>query len=98
MADKAARVPENVEGPFYVDETCIDCDFCRETAPGLFLRNPGERRSYVARQPRDPEERAKCREALLGCPVEAIGDDGEPAPTPQPQSQSPDPLPIRSRS
>lgn len=26
--------PENVEGAFYVDHTCIDCDTCRMMAPG----------------------------------------------------------------
>ncbi|PYK90518.1 MAG: ferredoxin, partial [Verrucomicrobia bacterium] len=33
MADVANKYPENAAGKFYVDEQCIDCDLCRETAP-----------------------------------------------------------------
>ncbi|WP_165243964.1 ferredoxin [Paludisphaera soli] len=76
MADPALRTPENASGRFYVDENCIDCDLCHETAPGVFARNEDEGRSFVARQPASPEEEALCREALESCPVEAIGDDG----------------------
>ena len=76
MADRSQRVSENVPGRFYVDETCIDCDLCRETAPGNFLRQDAEGHSYVARQPGTPAEEAACLAALEECPVEAIGDDG----------------------
>jgi ferredoxin len=73
MADRNSRVPENVPGRFYVDATCIDCDLCRETAPGNFHRNDAGRRSYVASQPSGPEEESACQAALEECPVEAIG-------------------------
>jgi ferredoxin len=76
MADKSQRVPENVDGPFYVDRTCIDCDLCRETAPENFTRLDSEGYSYVFRQPRDAAEEAACLAALEECPVEAIGNDG----------------------
>src|SRR5689334_12470143 len=33
MADRMRAVPENVEGPLFVDSTCIDCDTCRQIAP-----------------------------------------------------------------
>jgi 4Fe-4S single cluster domain of Ferredoxin I len=36
MADVANKYPENAPGKFYVDEQCIDCDLCRETAPANF--------------------------------------------------------------
>ena len=39
MADIANRYPENVTGSYYVDNQCIDCDLCRETAPASFKRN-----------------------------------------------------------
>jgi len=39
MADVANKYSENVEGKFYVDDQCIDCDLCRETAPANFKRN-----------------------------------------------------------
>ncbi len=77
MADASRKVPENVPGRFYVDATCIDCDLCRETAPGNFVRQDAEGYSYVARQPDDPAEEAACLAAMEECPVEAIGNDGD---------------------
>jgi len=76
MADRARKVDENVPGRFYVDETCIDCDLCRETAPGSFVRQHTRRYSYVTRQPKGPAEEAACLAAMEECPVEAIGEDG----------------------
>lgn len=76
MADVANKYPENVEGKFYVDDQCIDCDLCRETAPANFKRNDDGGHSYVYKQPESPEEEALCNEAKEGCPVEAIGNDG----------------------
>jgi ferredoxin len=76
MADKSRKVSENASGRYYVDDTCIDCDLCRESAPANFLRHDAARRSYVARQPADPAEESACRAALEECPVEAIGNDG----------------------
>ncbi|MFN0088365.1 MAG: ferredoxin [Blastocatellia bacterium] len=71
------KVPENEPGPFYVDRECIDCDVCREHAPGHFTREPDKGYSFVYRQPRDAREAALCHEALDACPVDAIGDDGK---------------------
>ncbi len=77
MADKDAKLPENVSGKFYVDDQCIDCDACRATAPDNFARDEEKGYSYVSKQPENEEEVNLCQEALEGCPVEAIGDDGE---------------------
>ena len=76
MADVANKYAENIEGKFYVDDQCIDCDLCRETAPANFKRNDDGGHSYVYKQPESPEEEALCNEAKEGCPVEAIGNDG----------------------
>jgi ferredoxin len=76
MADAANKYPENVEGKFYVDDQCIDCDLCRETAPANFKRNDDGGHSFVYKQAESPEEEALCKEAQEGCPVEAIGSDG----------------------
>jgi ferredoxin len=76
MADIANRYPENVPGKFFVDNQCIDCDLCRETAPKNFTRWEEGGYSYVHKQPETKEEEALCMEALAGCPVEAIGSDG----------------------
>jgi ferredoxin len=76
MAEIENKYPENIEGKIYVDDQCIDCDLCRETAPDNFTRDD-EGYSYVYKQPTTPEEEALCQEAIEGCPVEAIGDNGE---------------------
>jgi ferredoxin len=77
MADRSRKVTENTPGRFYVDETCIDCDLCRETAPRVFGRQEDAGYSFVAHQPQGPEEEAASVAALEECPVEAIGRDGE---------------------
>ena len=76
MADKESKLPENAPGRFDVDDQCIDCDACRETAPDYFRRNDDRGYSFVHNQPRDDDEAELCKEALEGCPVEAIGEDG----------------------
>ena len=76
MAEADNRLPDNVPGPFYVDDQCIDCGVCGETAPDNFGQNEDEGYAFVQKQPEDDEEKASCREAMEECPVEAIGDDG----------------------
>ncbi len=76
MADPSDRVPENTPGTYYVDTQCIDCDVCRDTAPDNFTRSDANGYSYVYRQPSTRAEEDLCQEALLACPVEAIGNDG----------------------
>ena len=76
MADVANKYPENAAGKFYVDEQCIDCDLCRETAPANYMRNDEEGFSYIFKQPETPDEETLCKDALDNCPVEAIGNDG----------------------
>ena len=76
MPERNDRVKENVPGAYYVDATCIDCDVCRDTAPQNFCRSDANNYSFVYKQPLTEEEVAACEEALLCCPVEAIGNDG----------------------
>jgi len=77
MADIDDKTEMNVPGKFYVDSNCIDCDLCRETAPEFFKRDDDEGVSYVCQQPETDEDEELCIEAMEGCPVQAIGDDGE---------------------
>lgn len=77
MADKDARLPDNAEGAFYVDENCSDSGICREIAPDIFKHKKSAGSSYVARQPQNGEERALCMKAMKACPLAAIGNDGE---------------------
>jgi glyoxylase-like metal-dependent hydrolase (beta-lactamase superfamily II)/ferredoxin len=71
MAELARRLPQNVEGDFYVDSTCIDCDACRQIAPGTF-RDHGDQ-SSVFRQPSASEETRRAMMALVACPTGSIG-------------------------
>lgn len=77
MAFIEDKLPDNVSGKFYVDRQCIDCDVCRDTSPGNFARNDENGYSYVHKQPSTPLEFELCEEALMACPVEAIGDDAD---------------------
>ena len=71
MANPARRLAENVGGDFFVDDSCIDCDACRQIAPATF-RDHGEQ-SSVYRQPRDADERLRALKALVACPTSSIG-------------------------
>jgi glyoxylase-like metal-dependent hydrolase (beta-lactamase superfamily II)/ferredoxin len=71
MASPARRLPTNVPGDFFVDESCIDCDTCRWMAPAVFDR-AGEQ-ARVRRQPEDEAEVERALQALLSCPTGSIG-------------------------
>ncbi len=76
MADREDKHPLNVAGKFYNDQSCIDCDMCREIAPSIFTRDDDEGLSYVYKQPETLAEIALATEALEACPTETIGCDG----------------------
>jgi ferredoxin len=76
MATTTVRLAQNILGRYYVDATCIDCDFCRTTAPAFFTRDDEIGQSIVHRQPVTPEELSLAEEAREGCPTESIGNDG----------------------
>lgn len=71
MADRRKRLDSNVNGNFYVDSTCINCDACRQLAPQTF-REVGDY-SAVVHQPTDESEEVQAYQALLACPVGSIG-------------------------
>lgn len=75
MADKSMKWEQNAPGKVYVDTSCIACDACVTAAPKNFAMHD-EGHAYVAAQPSTAEEEEACREAMDGCPVEAIGNDG----------------------
>ena len=79
MANLNDRLLENANGAYYVDNTCIDCDMCRSTAPGFFHRNDENGFSVVYRQPGTADEIKQAEEARLECPTESIGNDGASA-------------------
>ncbi|MDB9515306.1 MBL fold metallo-hydrolase [Kamptonema animale CS-326] len=71
MAHLNLRRPENTNGNFYVDTTCIDCDTCRWMAPEIFHQT-GEQ-SAVYHQPANEVEKERSLQALLSCPTSSIG-------------------------
>ena len=72
MPDPLDRNPENVPGSFYVDNTCIDCDICRGSAPQFFTRWDEGGYSIVHAQPMTEEEIAQAIAAMEECPTESI--------------------------
>ncbi len=71
MANLQKRLPANVSGNWFVDVTCINCDTCRQLAPGVF-EEIGDS-SAVVRQPDGDEDVHRAYQALLACPVGSIG-------------------------
>lgn len=69
MADVRRRRSQNVPGPWFVDDTCIDCGTCMWMAPDVFTEDGGM--SAVHRQP--PEQDGDTSAALLACPTVSIG-------------------------
>ncbi|MCU1457609.1 MAG: Metallo-beta-lactamase superfamily protein [Actinomycetia bacterium] len=80
MARLTDRHPENVEGPWYVDTRCFDCDVARHHAPEL-IATLADGQSVVSRQPETPAEELEMWRAALACPTRSIGTvDRRPAP------------------
>jgi glyoxylase-like metal-dependent hydrolase (beta-lactamase superfamily II)/ferredoxin len=71
MAHLDIRRPQNINGDFYVDTTCIDCDTCRWMTPQVFHRL--DEQSAVYHQPSNETERLAALQALLACPTSSIG-------------------------
>jgi ferredoxin len=77
MADKTQKVPENVPGKWYVDDTCTPCHVCLDEAPQLLKYNEDETKVYFFKQPEGAEEDDAAERALTICPTGAIGKDGD---------------------
>ncbi|MHA2168948.1 MAG: MBL fold metallo-hydrolase [Candidatus Kariarchaeaceae archaeon] len=75
MASYVKRFKENVEGDFFVDSSCINCDTCRQLAPGVFQDLNGY--SVVLHQPKSPDEIRQTHHAIISCPTGSIGTLGE---------------------
>jgi glyoxylase-like metal-dependent hydrolase (beta-lactamase superfamily II)/ferredoxin len=71
VAELAKRLPYNVPGDFFVDDTCIDCDACRIFAPTVFSDRGDQ--STVYHQPETEDERLAAQKALISCPTASIG-------------------------
>ncbi len=71
MAQESKRRKENIPGPLFVDESCIDCDTCRWMLPEIYTKL-GEK-SAVIKQPEGKDEKFKAMQALFACPTASIG-------------------------
>jgi glyoxylase-like metal-dependent hydrolase (beta-lactamase superfamily II)/ferredoxin len=71
MADVRQRLPANIEGEFFVDATCINCDACRQLAPETFDESGDF--SFVFSQPQTEAAERRALRALLACPTGSIG-------------------------
>ncbi len=73
MARLAARLPDNVDGEFFVDSSCIDCGMCRGLAAASFARSGRAEASVVRQQPSSSSEVLRAKMALVSCPTSSIG-------------------------
>jgi glyoxylase-like metal-dependent hydrolase (beta-lactamase superfamily II)/ferredoxin len=74
MANIKEKYSDNVEGDFFVDRTCINCDTCRQLAPQIFSEHSDH--SYVFNQPQSTGDERAATLALLCCPTGSIGTTG----------------------
>ena len=66
------RLLDNVEGPLYVNDKCINCAACSSFSPSVFSRNTDGNYHVVYKQPSSEKEIEESRAALAACPVAAI--------------------------
>jgi len=59
-------------GEYKVTDDCLGCETCVEIAPNNFGMNKKTKMAIVKKQPSTATERVDCKEALKGCPVDAI--------------------------
>jgi glyoxylase-like metal-dependent hydrolase (beta-lactamase superfamily II)/ferredoxin len=71
VANPLRRLPTNVDGDFYVDSTCIDCDTCRWMAPATFVARGNH--AAVHAQPTTEADVRQALRALVACPTASIG-------------------------
>ena len=70
----------NVNGvlvQFYCDKACIHCEVCQENAPENFVSSNDGTHSICFKQPENEKELENCNEAMICCPVNAIGNNKE---------------------
>ena len=77
MADKELKWENNAEGKYYVDKNCIAAKYCVSVAPENFRMVENGSHAHVLKQPVSSDEEEQVADAIMGCPVSAIGDDGE---------------------
>ena len=72
MADLSEKYQDNVDGRYFVDEQCIDCDLCREVAPVCFTRNDDAGHSFVFKQPETMKKRNCVKKLWIAVPLRPL--------------------------
>lgn len=73
MANPNKALPENVDGDFFVDSTCIGCHNCSDLAPEVFGEVSDDFYLVVKKQPQTEHELRDALRALVCCPKGSIG-------------------------
>jgi len=71
MADLRKKLTGNIDGLFFVDNTCIDCDTCRQLAPEVFTDDVNY--SVVFHQPKSYAKQRNASRSLVACPTGSNG-------------------------
>ncbi|MCH8908049.1 MAG: ferredoxin, partial [Candidatus Heimdallarchaeota archaeon] len=75
MANILRSVADNVTGEYFVDDSCINCDTCRQLAPMVFDDNGDY--SFVFNQPNNDVSIKLTQQAIVSCPTNSIGSTSE---------------------
>ena len=73
MLEQSTKLPNNVEGEYFVSDGCDGCAYCGMIAPENFDFDKPTNTYFVARQPQTASEADLVQEAMEDCPVDAIG-------------------------
>ncbi|MHA1990028.1 MAG: MBL fold metallo-hydrolase [Candidatus Hodarchaeales archaeon] len=71
MADITKKHKKNVEGEFFVDTSCINCDTCRQIATDIFSDSGNY--STISKQSTNSKEILNSLQAIVACPTGSIG-------------------------
>jgi ferredoxin len=77
MADIANKPRKTCPESFTSMTSALTATCAGKPHPANFMRSDEGGYFYVFKQPTTPEGKALCKEATGGCPVEAIGHNGE---------------------
>jgi ferredoxin len=72
VGSSAKRLPNNVEGKYYVTEECDGCAYCASVAPENFEFDKSTNTYFINKQPATQEEIEFVQEAMEDCPVDAV--------------------------
>ena len=78
MATSFPIVSKNAKGRYYVDESCIYCELCVETAPINFAYDDEDGVAFIQKQPDCDSEHELLLEVIRLCPTVSIGDKIHP--------------------